>query len=147
MVDNATALDDFLTILEKAELGIADLFFHGEGQRLRPSWYVVYSPGHFRKSSWHAYILDVITLGSELFTKKSKTRGISLKSILKHPRIPKIRFDVRQYSAIMFGTAGFVMRGCYDLQLMNLAITSTGTNYLWGLPRSIQDHFRLSALT
>jgi exonuclease 3'-5' domain-containing protein 1 len=143
MVDNATVLDEFLTNLEQVEVGVAELFFDGEGKDYGLHGTLSTLQATFASLPGIAYILDVIALGSELFTKKSKTSGISLRSILEHPRIPKVWFDIRQDSAIIFGTAGFVMKGCYDLQLMHLGFSLTGRSYLYGLSKCIKEHLRL----
>jgi len=86
------------------------------------------------------YIIDVHTLGTQAFTTSGIERT-NLKDILQNERIPKVFFDVRNDSDILFAHFGVKLQGVQDIQLMESATrTTTGSRkYLSSLVKCVAD--------
>jgi exonuclease 3'-5' domain-containing protein 1 len=86
-------------------------------------------------------LLDVHLLGSQAFN----TTGIkqrTLKDILQDEKIPKVFFDVRNDSDVLFAHFGVALQGVEDIQLMESATKTTtkSRKYLNGLAKCVKEY-------
>ncbi|KAI1393007.1 uncharacterized protein F4822DRAFT_148160 [Hypoxylon trugodes] len=66
------------------------------------------------------FLIDVLLLGARAFSTPSSL-GYTFEDILESEMIPKIIFDVRNFSAALFNYFQIRIRGVLDLQLMEAA--------------------------
>ena len=103
------------------------LYFDVEGVNLSRHGSISIIELHYQPLSLeedaHTYLIDVHVLGFLVFSTPS-AGGVSLKSILESPRIPKVFFDVRTDSDALYAQYGIRLAGIIDLQLMEVASRS-----------------------
>ncbi|QSZ31560.1 hypothetical protein DSL72_001127 [Monilinia vaccinii-corymbosi] len=80
------------------------------------------------------FLVDVHKLGEQAFST-TNTSGVTFKSILESPLIPKVFFDVRCDSDALYSHFGINLAGVIDLQLMELATRSRDRKILRGLAK------------
>jgi exonuclease 3'-5' domain-containing protein 1 len=90
------------------------------------------------------YLIDIHSLGMTAFTTAT-TSGISLKSVLESPSIPKVIFDIRNDSDALFSLFQISVDGIKDLQLMELASRKGSREFLSGLAKCIENESPISA--
>jgi exonuclease 3'-5' domain-containing protein 1 len=95
----------------------------------------------------HVYLIDVFTLGNATFTTAGKDTT-TLKDIFESATIPKVFFDVRNDSDVLYAHIGIALQGIQDIQLMeNTSRSGTlwGKRLLHGLAKCIETDAPLSA--
>lgn len=91
----------------------------------------------FVSSTQSTYLVDIYTLKDKAFSH-SASDGLTLRSILESPSIPKVFFDVRNDSDALFGHYGINLAGVQDLQLMELATRTFSKRLVNGLGKCIE---------
>ena len=98
------------------------------------------------------YLIDVHCLEQKAFSATNK-RGISLKTILQSPTIPKVVFDIRNASDALFKHFQISVDCIKELQLMELAVRNMGLRsdragsqiFLFGLAKCVANDSAISA--
>ncbi|KAE8151698.1 hypothetical protein BDV25DRAFT_138621 [Aspergillus avenaceus] len=83
------------------------------------------------------FLVDLLSLGPMTFSA-AIPNGPSLKTVLEHPQIPKVMFDVRQDSFALFKIFGVRLDGVEDIQLMELATRKYNRSFVKGLDKCIE---------
>lgn len=92
----------------------------------------------FVRPKKQTYLIDVHLLGSAAFSITT-SNAVSLKSILESPEIPKVVFDIRDYSHALFSHHQICVKGIKDLQLMELATWKGSKNLVTDLARCLES--------
>jgi exonuclease 3'-5' domain-containing protein 1 len=90
------------------------------------------------------YLIDVYRLGKAAFST-TNNRGTSLKTILESRTIPKVAFDIRLASHVLFRHFQVSVDGMKDLQLMELAFRKGSRQFLASRAKCIEKDGSLSA--
>ncbi|UZP36614.1 hypothetical protein NXS19_004430 [Fusarium pseudograminearum] len=84
------------------------------------------------------YLVDLIRLGDAAFSTVGSGET-SLRLVLESKSIPKVGFDIRDVSRLLFRQHNISLAGIYDIQLMELASRNEGQSmkFLAGLAKCI----------
>lgn len=84
------------------------------------------------------YLVDLIRLGDAAFSTVGDGE-MSLRLVLESKSIPKVGFDIRDLSRLLFRQHNISLAGIYDIQLMELASRTKGQSmkFLAGLAKCI----------
>ncbi|CAI7632888.1 unnamed protein product [Penicillium discolor] len=91
------------------------------------------------------YLVDIYTLKEKAFLQPAFNNGQTLMDILESPRIPKVFFDVRNDSDVLFHHFNVKLAGVIDLQLLELATRYYSKKYVSGLAKCIDRDAPLTA--
>jgi exonuclease 3'-5' domain-containing protein 1 len=90
------------------------------------------------------YIVDIFKLGSLAFSTVGHD-GISLKSILENKEIPKVFFDIRNDSDVLYSRFQISVNCIIDMQVLELANRSGSIKLVNGLAKCIENYAVISA--
>lgn len=125
-ISQMTALLDSIS-LSGSTTSLPCLYFDVEGVNLSRHGSISIIELHYQTPSHpentHTYLIDIHLLGFSAFSTPS-AEGVSLKSILESPKIPKVFFDIRTDSDALYAQFGIKLAGIIDLQLMEVASRS-----------------------
>jgi exonuclease 3'-5' domain-containing protein 1 len=143
LVDTCTAVADLIDALADLPTSPPSLYVDVEGVNLSRHGSIsilqlLVSP-HNR-----TYLIDVHTLGDKAFSTAGGT-GQTLKGILESDSIPKVFFDVRCDSNVLFTHFGINLAGIHDIQLMELATRFSSKKFVYGLSKCIDRDLSLNA--
>ncbi|KAG9254482.1 ribonuclease H-like domain-containing protein [Emericellopsis atlantica] len=87
------------------------------------------------------YLIDVFSLGVETF-ETTGAKGQTLKDILQDENIPKVFFDVRNDSDVLYAHFGVALEGVQDVQLMESAARKTARSrkHLNSLAKCVEQY-------
>ncbi|KAL2060642.1 hypothetical protein VTL71DRAFT_9283 [Oculimacula yallundae] len=142
LVDTVNLLIEFLGFASKVRKESAELFLDEEGNNHGKDGVLCTIQVTFGAMDSTTFILDVVTLGEELFNTVGEA-GNSVKGMLEDPAIYKVFFDVRNDSAALFHQYGIKLQGIIDVQIMELCCRYSRTTYLSGLNKCIDQYLWL----
>ncbi|KAJ9661322.1 hypothetical protein H2198_002065 [Neophaeococcomyces mojaviensis] len=142
VIDTAAALLILLNGISNLPTKPPSLYLDLKGIRLGRNGSISILTLHVRPTQKN-YLIDIHILGEVAFTT-TNGRGVSLRSILESPTIPKVVFDIRNDSDALFSHYNIQVDGIKDLQLMELATRNSSRDLLAGLARCIEREFPTS---
>ncbi|KAH6708747.1 domain-containing protein 1, partial [Leptodontidium sp. MPI-SDFR-AT-0119] len=92
------------------------------------------------------YIIDIHILGNDAFSTTNST-GISLKTILENPKIPKVFFNIRNDSDALYSQYHICVDGIINVQVLELATRNSSKDFVAGLARCIEKDSTASGVT
>lgn len=148
-IDSPEALSAALDSLCSLNLTVPSLFIDLQGIRIsrngRLCILVIYVPPLEAVFMIDVTVLDHLTFSTATSTQKPGTRrGMTLKSILQCPDIPKIFYDVRADADNLFNAFDVSLQGVVDLHLYELAVRVGSKRFLNPLALSIMNDIRPS---
>lgn len=143
LVDTCTAVADLIDTLTDLPTSPPSLYVDIEGVHLSRHGSIsilqlLVSPDN------RTYLIDIHTLGDKAFSTAGAT-GQTLKGILESDSIPKVFFDVRCDSDVLFKHFRINFAGIHDIQLMELATRNSSKRFVSGLSKSIERDLSLTA--
>lgn len=143
IVDTIENLESFLDAVPPSPHTKPQLFLDLEGANLSRDGSIAILQVHILEAS-STYLLDVVTLGKDLFMIKGSTSKRSLKDILESEIAAKVFFDCRNDADALFSHFGVYLRGVHDIQLMEVGSRSYNYMYLNGLAKCVERDLILS---
>jgi len=143
MVDTAAALSKMLDGLDGVPTQPPLFYFDLEGESLSRHGSISIPQLHVLPSK-STYLVDVHTLQHTAFSTCGKN-GRTLKEVLKCDGIPKVFFNVRNDSDVLYSYFNISLAGVQDLQLMELATRTISKRCVNGLSRCIERDVHLPA--
>jgi exonuclease 3'-5' domain-containing protein 1 len=142
-VDTCAAVADLIDALSDLPTSLPSLYVDVEGVNLSRHGSIsilqlLVSPDN------RTYLIDIHTLGDKAFSTAGAT-GQTLKGILESDSIPKVFFDVRCDSDVLFRHFGISLAGIHDIQLMELATRYLSKKFVYGLSKCIERDLSLTA--
>lgn len=137
LIDKVSALTTLLDSLEGLRNSPPSLFVDLEGDNLSRHGTVSILQLYVQPEG-HVYLIDVHRLGAEAFDTPN-ANGLTLRSVLESPAIPKVFFDVRNDSDALYSLFNVMLAGVDDLQLMELATRTFSKKRVNGLKRCIEN--------
>lgn len=135
-VDTATDLKELLKALENLPVSPPSLYIDIEGVNLSRHGSISIMQ-IFVLPKRRIFLVDIHVLKDEAFSQQGPS-GITLRSVLEAPSIPKVFYDVRNDSDALFTHYQTALDGIQDLQLMELATRKYSKKYVTGLGKCIQ---------
>ncbi|KEF50983.1 uncharacterized protein A1O9_12960, partial [Exophiala aquamarina CBS 119918] len=104
-----------------------------------------HTPDHTGIPTRRVHLIDVPILGAQAFNT-SGVEGKTLKDILQDEKIPKVFFDVRNNSDVLFAHFGVALQGVEDVQLMESATrrTMASRKFSSGLAKCVEENVFVS---
>jgi exonuclease 3'-5' domain-containing protein 1 len=142
LVDTCTAVAELIDALVNLPTSPPSLYIDVEGVNLSRHGSIsilqlLVSPDN------QTYLIDIHTLGDKAFSTAGAT-GQTLKGILESDSIPKVFFDVRCDSDVLFRQFRINLAGIHDIQLMELATRNSSKRFINGLSKCIDRDLSLT---
>jgi exonuclease 3'-5' domain-containing protein 1 len=142
LVDTCTAVAELIDALINLPTSPPSLYVDVEGVNLSRHGSIsilqlLVSPEN------RTYLIDIYTLRDKAFSTSGAT-GQTLKGILESDSIPKVFFDVRCDSDVLFRHFRINLAGIHDIQLMELATRNSSKKFINGLSKCIDRDLSLT---
>ncbi|KAJ5527079.1 hypothetical protein N7513_011238 [Penicillium frequentans] len=136
VVDTSTGMKELLEALNNLPIDPPSLYIDIEGVNLSRNGSISIMQ-IFVLPQRRIYLVDIHVLKDEAFSQQGPS-GITLRSVLESPSIPKVFYDVRNDSDALFAHYQIALDGIQDLQLMELASRKSSKKYVTGLGKCIE---------
>ena len=138
LLDTTDAIADAMDVLHSLPIRPPSLYLDMQGANMSQHGSVsvmqIFSLPHK-----HTFLIDVAALGEKAFSTAGKC-GINLRMILESEIDPKVFFDVRNDSNVLWHKFQIRLHGVQDLQLMELATRPRNYDkqFVWGLLKCME---------
>ncbi|KAJ6005731.1 hypothetical protein N7451_003675 [Penicillium sp. IBT 35674x] len=143
VVDTSTGMKELLEALNNLPSDPPSLYIDIEGVNLSRTGSISIMQ-IFVLPQRRIYLVDIHVLKDEAFSQQGPS-GITLRSVLESPSIPKVFYDVRNDSDALFAHYHISLDGIQDLQLMELATRKFSKRYVTGLGKCIEHDAQMTS--